>query len=805
MASLDTSKPKMTRHFSIGEVRLGLRLIAKQPILSATIILALATGICVATMGFTLRDELVNSRLPFAGGERFTRLIVLDHDGSRVALDLARYHLFLERSSTLEHVGAVGARPFTFTHGNGEVESVHGAFITPRTMRLLPASPITGRTLIPADGEAGAERVVLIRESLWKRRYNADPNLAGRQIEIGGLPRTVVGIMPDTFEFPASGELWLPLDDLTLGGNAQVAAEGVRVFGVVKPGVTFEAATSELNELSRQASVAEGLNREVRVQARPYTADSNQADVAMSALVFVLVMLLLVVASNVATLVFARTWSRAPELAVRSALGAARSRVVGQLFLESLLLGAIAAALGLGGAQAALRYIKGSFEGWPFWVTLDPNPRIMAFVVFLTVLVSAVSGLLPALRVTRHDLRNTLHAGRGFAVGGFGRVGAVLLVVEIALSVALLNGAVTMAGAFESFVDEIPALPQRQVLTAHIGRITSPEMRDRVVEAAAALPGVVAAGAGQKLPRLYPPPRPTVVEPIGDEPLRAAQPAPTHAVGNGFLEAIGARPLAGRLLTATDFIEGAAPVAVVNEPFVQKFLGGRNPIGRRIRVEEARAAAEEEPWREIVGVVPDLGLSVGDPALAGGFYTPVRDEMLYYLAIRTSADPMTLVAPLRAAVANVNPDLQLEEIRPLEDAGWEERVFLAGVASALTAMGGMALLLSIVGIYALLSFMVTRRTREIGIRVALGATNRQVLFSITGGALVYLAAGGVLGSALGIAFVQMRSMILISIPEPGIWMPLTIFLTLAIAGATACWLPARRAMRIRPAEALNSD
>ena len=182
---------------------------------------------------------------------------------------------------------------------------------------------------------------------------------------------------------------------------------------------------------------------------RPFTADSDESDVAMSALVFVLVMVLMVVASNVATLVFARTWSRAPELAVRTALGAARTRVVGQLFFETLLLGSIAAAIGLVGAYAALRYIKGSLEGWPFWVTLDPNPRIVAFVVLLTLLVSVVTGLFPALRVTRHDLRNSLQAGRGFAAGGFGRVGAVLLVVEIALSVALLNGAVTMARAFD--------------------------------------------------------------------------------------------------------------------------------------------------------------------------------------------------------------------------------------------------------------------------------------------------------------------------------------------------------------------
>ena len=795
----------MGRLISMGEVRLGLRLIAKQPILSITIILALATGICLATMGFTLRDEIVNGSLPYQAGDRMARLYVLNRDGGRLDLDLARYHSFRDRAATFEHVGAVGPRPFTLTHGREEVESIHGALITPRSMRWLDAAPVLGRTLIPADGEPGAEPVVLVRESLWRRRYSSDAGLVGRTLTIGGQQRTVVGIMPDSFEFPNSGELWVPLDEAALGGTPPAPAPGLRIFGVLRPGVSFDQANAEINQLSQRFPANDSPDSVVRLLVTPFTADSDDTDLAINALVFVLVMVLLVVASNVATLVFARTWSRAPELAVRTALGAARTRVVAQLFFETLLLGSIAAVIGFAGAYGALNYIRGSLEGWPFWITLEPNLRIIAFVIVLTLLVSSVSGLLPALRVTRHDLRNTLHAGRGFAFGGFGRVGALLLVVEIALSVALLNGAVTMARAFTSFVDEIPALPKNQVLTAHLGRLPNPEQRDKVVAAIAELPGVIAAGAGQQLPRLYPAPRAVSVEPIGDEPVMAPQAAPGHAVGVGFMEAIGARTIAGRLLTRADFVEGAARVAIVNQPFVEKFLGGRNAVGRRIRIESRGQSTALAPWREIVGVVPDLGLSVGDPALTAGFYTPVEDEMLWYLAIRTTAEPLSLAGAVRVAVARVDPDLQIQELRTLEDAGREERVFLSGIAVALTAMGGMALMLSIVGIYALLSFMVTRRTREIGIRIALGARSWQVLRSITGGAAIYLAIGGLLGTGLGILFAQARAVILISIPAPGVWMPATIFLTLAIAGLTACWLPARRALSIRPAEALSAD
>lgn len=793
----------MNRLVSWGEVRLGLRLIVKQPILSLTVILALAMGICFATMGYTFREDLVNGQLPYAAGDRFARIFALNKEGARVDLDLERYQAIRERATSFEYVGAIAVRPFTVAYRDGEIESIGGTQLTPGSMRWLDAVPVAGRAFVAEDGAPGAEPVVVIRESLWRRRYSADPALIGSAITVGGEPHTVVGIMPDSLLFPASGELWMPIEEATLR-NSRGTVVNLRPFAVLREGVAFETADAEVAQVVSGIPLSNEPDALARTLVRGFTADSDDSDLVASALVGVLVLLLLVVASNVATLVFARTWSRAPELAVRTALGANRARVVGQLFFETLLLGSIAAVIGLTSAYTALQYFRNSLEGWPFWVTLEPNPRVVLFVVLLTLLVSMISGLLPALRVTRHDLRNNLQAGRGFAAGGFGRIGAGLMVVEIALSIALLNGAVTMARAFNSYVSDIPALPQNQVLTAKLGRIPNAEARDRVVAAARSLPGVVAAGAGQQLPRLYPPPKLVAVEPVGNEAAMSPRPAPGHAVGDGFLEAIGARATTGRLLNASDFTQGAAPVVVVNEPFVHKFLGGRNPIGRRIRIDN-RDTAEPQPWREIVGVVPDLGLSVGDPELTAGFYVPVRDEMLWYLALRTSADPLTLTAPLRAAVANIDADLQLEDVRTLEEAGYEERVFMSAMAMSLTAMGGMALMLSIVGIYALLSFMVTRRTREIGIRVALGAKQWQVLRSITGGAALYLAIGGVLGSILGVIFAEARAVILISIPAPGIWMPATIFLTLAIAGLTACWLPARRALGIKPSEALSAD
>ena len=263
----------MNRLLSMVEVRLGVRLIAKQPILSATIIMALATGICLAMIGFTFRDLLLNYTLPYAAGDRFARLIAFDRDGDRIDPDVERYHAFRDRAASFEHVGAAVQRSFAVAFGPGDVDSINGALITPRSMRWLEASPIAGRTLIPADGEPGAEPVAVLRDSLWRRRYGADPALVGRAITVGGKARTVVGIMPDTFEFPGPGELWLPLDELTLGGANQ-ATPGVRMFGVLRPGVSLDAATTEIAALSSQLPIRNEPGHVARVAARSYTNDS---------------------------------------------------------------------------------------------------------------------------------------------------------------------------------------------------------------------------------------------------------------------------------------------------------------------------------------------------------------------------------------------------------------------------------------------------------------------------------------------------------------------------------------------------
>lgn len=606
----------ISRWITLSEVRLGLRLIAKQPILSITVVLALATGIGLATIGFTLREALLHGQLPFANGDRFVRLVLHSEAEDNVEVDLDTYHAIRDTSKSFAHLGAVGDGEYALEGEDGTVEAIRVGLVTPRSFQFLPAVPMIGRVLTPEDGAPGAEPVVLVRESLWLRRYGASPSIVGQPIQLSGLKRTVVGILPDTFKFPSAGEMWVPLDEATLAGRAGPSGASLTVFGILRDGLEKDGATAELSAYARPARQGKP-GTATSVLALPFTGDDDIINTVMAGLVAVLVLVLLVAASNIASLVSARTWSRSSELAVRTALGASRSRVVGQLFVEVAVLSAIASVIGLVFAQVALSYMVGMIGDIPFWMTFDPTIRTMAFVVALALLVSVVSGLGPALKVTSVNLNGALHAhGRGSAAGGFGSVGRVL-VVEVALSVALLNCALVTTRALASYIDDIPALPKGQVLTARLSGEESKEIRDRLLAAIRAIPGVLSAGAASHLPRLDPVAMPMVIEPLNGQSQPLTGSAPATEVSDGFLESIGGRTMTGRSFTANDFLAGAAPVAIVNQPFVDRFFNGGSPVGRRVKVLTPE-------WREIIGVVPDLGVSAADRGRAAGVYVPLK-------------------------------------------------------------------------------------------------------------------------------------------------------------------------------------
>jgi hypothetical protein len=437
-----------------------------------------------------------------------------------------------------------------------------------------------------------------------------------------------------------------------------------------------------------------------------------------------------------------------------------------------------------------------------------------------TLLASALAGVVPALRATRTGRSAGLQvaAGREGQVS-FGRTAAAMVVLQIALSVAMLHGAFVMARGFADYAGGDLALPKNQVITANIGlnadrrpandapaAIRRPVTAADVLRATGAMTGVVATGLSTALPRQSPAAAPIEIEALPGETRQALMLAPSAEVSAGFLEALGGTALTGRLFEARDSAGGAAPIAVVNEPFARRFFGDRTPLGRRIRVVDPGGAARPGPWREVVGVVPDLGLSLGDATLAAGYYVPLDPETnSVFVVARVSGDPLTYTEPLRRALVALDPAMSITRIERLDDVNLEDRAFFAGVSGVLLSLGVMTLALALAGVYAMMSLVVTRRTREIGIRTALGASAVRVVRSIAGRAALQIAIGGLAGCVLALLSLRGRRLLAARIDDGDAWMLPVVVLVLVLGGLLAIWAPVRRALRVGPAGALRAE
>ncbi|HEX5214677.1 MAG TPA: ABC transporter permease [Vicinamibacterales bacterium] len=784
------------------DLRSGVRLLARNPIVSLTSVFALALGIALATAGFTAARALLGSRLPYPAADRIVRIYAYAAPGGdRTGLDLARYELLQARTEIFEHVGVAANRVVNVVLPSGRLDAVTAVAMTPATLAYTPFRPVRGRLLVDSDARAGARPVVMIGERFWRREFAADDGAIGRSLEIGGTSVTVVGIAPETMRFPNRPDLWLPLDVRTVAAGAAGRIDGgTRIIGVLRDDVSIEQADADAEGVSQRVAAANPRAPEVRLDVRGYT----DYDIAAPLLIVVgaLTMILLVIATNIANLVFARSLARAREFAVRAALGASRRRLIAQVFLEVGVLGAVAAPLGLAASAAASIYVASWIEDAPFWMDFTPGAGSAAFVVVVTLLACGVAGAWPALRATRRDAADDLRSGARAGDARFGRVSSLLLMMQVALSIVALYGAAIFADSFRSFGAANPGLPDREVLAATLA--VDGVSVNEIEVALRAIPGVRASGVTSSLPRQSPPLERIVTEALsGGTPIEDR--APVVEVTAGALEAIGARPIAGRLLRAADYAPGAPAVAVINEPFARKFFAGASPIGRRFRSTAATGSGQPAPWCEIVGLVPDLGLSPGDAAMAGGYYVPMRNMSFAYAVIRVPGEPRRHAEALRRALASTTPPIIPNRLLTLDEAASEERAMFATVGVALIALGAATLMLALAGVYAMLSLMVTRRTREIGIRVALGAPTAQIVRTIVGRTVWQLGLGALAGGLLARLLLEARGIFVFRLSDGGDWALPTVIFTLAAAGVAASWVPLRRALGVKPVDALRAD
>jgi putative ABC transport system permease protein len=669
--------------------------------------------------------------------------------------------------------------------------------------------------------------VIVIGERIWRERFAADPGLLGRQVLLSDVPTAVVGIMPAAYRFPSIHEAWQPLkiDEPTVKPRAGM---GIRIWARLKPGVTPAQANAELAVLGAQAAAdwpATHAHLTAGVFPPASSAITNPGERQLLASAnLVIVLMVLLVSGNVALLMFARAATRESEIIVRTALGASRGRLVGQFVAEALVLSTIAAIAGLALGQQAMAWGVETFarvandgEFLPFWITSTLPPVSMAYGIGLAVFATAVTGVLPALKMTTgvaSRLRETTAGGGGPRFGG---VWTVLIVTQIAVTVmfpAMTFFAKRMAWQVQ---DQQIGVPMERYLSAKLQSASGMSQARfeaalrRVREDLAAVPGIIGVSLADKLPLMWNGHYIIDMDPGGeaatDKEYVNAHRISTAAVEADFFPTFEAAPIAGRLLTPGDYI-GTPQVAVVNQSFVTKVLGGRSAVGRHIRYRSGSYDGQrppEERWIEIVGVVRDMGMHVDpDSATTAGAYIPLslRAVNSVMIAARVTGDMTAATNALRSIAAKADPTLRIDEVQPLSLVPSYLLGTINYVARALSLVSLAALVLALSGLYAVMSFTVSRRTREIGIRVALGSKRSRVVLAILRRPLSQLAAGIVFGALLTFAFGSMF--------EESVTLGLSVGLLgygLVMLGVCllACVVPARRALKVDPIAALRAE
>ena len=818
------------------DLKLGGRMLVKYPGLTIIGGLAMAFAICVGTVVFAVLTTLMNPTLPLPGGERIVQ--IRNWDVAANSAEPRALHDFLDWRGTLRSMTELGAwRDVTRNLiVDRDARPVEVAEITASGFRIAQGSPLLGRVLSEADERTGAPLVAVLGYEVWRTRFGSDPDVLGRTVQLGADHATVVGVMREGFAFPVSHELWTPLRTDALD-QAPRSGPSITVFGLLAPGVTIEMAQAELTTVGRRAAAERpGTHEHLQAQVTPYanlffSASSTEEVGILFSVYFFAGALLVLICGNVALLLFARAATRENELVVRTALGASRGRIVAQLFVEALVLGGVAAVVGLVAADIVLRtwgmgFLEVNLGRLPFWFDLRLTPDTVLFAFGLTVFGSAIAGVLPALKVTRGMGSRLKQATAGAGGLQFGGLWTAVIVVQVAITVAFpavvyveqwqLRRIQTFDAGFAA--EEYLAVRVARDAPAEAGAATNAdeaaaraafassleELRRRV----AAEPGVAGVTFADRLPRTA---RPEADIELADG--SAVSPtiheATVAAIDPSYFGVLEAPVLAGRGFRTADLAPGAT-VAIVDQGFVDQVLAGRNPIGQQIRF-VGDPSGNANPWIEIVGVVRDLGMSAPTrKGRAAGLYIPVSLERLdrVYMMVHAHGEPMTLGPQVREIAAAVDPSLRLSELQPVDEVTNNVAWFLGLWLRVTVMMTGVALLLSLSGIYAVLSFIVSRRTREIGVRVALGASRARVIAAIFRRPLIQVALGVVAGGLLIAAGGSIET------DMPGLTGQLSPGRVAILSGYAvvmlgvcllACVVPTRRALAVEPTVALRAE
>jgi putative ABC transport system permease protein len=788
------------------DVAFSLRLVRRHPVETTLAVAALALGVGLSTALFAILWGTVLRGLPFENAERLVRVESISQ-GERLTPTDADFLAWRQRQTSFAGIAAWLGSSFNLSGQGITAERCNGAFVSANIFRLIQAHPRLGRDFNSDDEAPGAPRVAILSAELWRSQLNSDPNVLGRAIKLNGVEAQVVGVMPEGIGFPLRQEIWVPLQ-LSSVSDPKAMPFRIQILGQLKESIPPRQAAAELQALLPETHSGQGVRLTPFVDA--YTEDLQPA---LRLLLGASLGLLLVVCATISGLLTAQTQARLPELGVRSAVGATRTRLLLQLFNETVVLSILGAVLGLPLAAAATRvYLASQGGDLPsFWMDVRLDPPVIAYGVALAFLVSFLSALLPALQVTGHRLNEVLKAGAGKAIlPPPGPLKGFRLAVQIALSVVLLVATSLLIASLRKVGRlEVGSSPE-SVLTAQIlVPYTYSDSSDRLrffdalerrlegvlgsgnVAFASALPGGAADEAQVEIegqPQLSGHQLPTV---------------PYLIVSRSYFPLLRVSPVEGRNFDITDHAEGT-PVVVVNRSFVVRYLGTRPPPGVRFRFVSSDGPG---PWRTIVGVVPDLVMGEPRAAHREGAYVLLDQAPASWMAVllRASGDPRSLTSLLRRSVAETDSEIPVFRIATLQERVEATRQSLATIAGVFLIFGAIALFLSLLGIYGITAHAVAGRSREIGIRLALGAKYPGIMLLLFSKIFLQILAGILLGIFLSLITSQLLEFTLFGMQARNLGILASVAVFTLLAGGLAFLLPLAAILKIQPAQTLRLD
>jgi putative ABC transport system permease protein len=840
------------------ELRFGLRMLLKNPGFTLAVALTLALGIGANTAIFSVVDAVLLRPLPYPGAERLVFFwSTMRSQGIQFASSsLPDYRDWRDRNRTLDGLAGFSYTDFNLSTAGGEPERVQGATITHNLFQVLKVSPALGRLFAPEEDQFGRHRVVLLSHRLWQRRFGGDRTVVGGEIKLGGESYTVAGVMPSGLPFfdnTPQVDLWTPISFMPDDGRGARSTRYTILVGRLKPGVTIEQAQDDASAMARRMEEQYLENKGVGVSIVPMqeqlTGESSRAlYVLLGAVAFVL----LVACVNVANLMLARASTREREMAIRASLGASRVRIVRQMMVECLPLGLMGGALGALLALWVIDLLETLLPAsLPRYNEIGVNGRVLVFTFALSLFTVLLFGLLPALQAVKADLRASLSAG-GRGGSRQGRLRPLLVVAEVALALVLLIGAGLMARSFVKLRQVDMGFTERNILTM---RVPLPEAKypfpgdnndlqiaaglaffEQLLARIEALPGVKAAAAGTILPMWAGKGKYLSIEGRVAPPSLDKVPIVSFALtSHDYFRTFGIAVRRGRSFNEKDK-ENSQPVVIINEGAVRRFFPNEDPLGKTIwmgppehlfppdirsmlraliqRHQPPDAQPTENLFvrRTIVGVVADVkGGSLSQPATPL-VYAPLNQELCQgdwenamMLAVQTEVEPELLTGAIREQVRALDQDQPVTSIRTMSQLLDQSLSDARFNLLLLSLFAGVALLLAAIGIYGVISYSVTQRTHEIGIRLALGAQPRSLLRLIVRQGMTLVVAGIAVGVAAAWALTRLMATMLFEVRATD---PVTfalIALLLMGVALVACYIPARRAAKVDPMVALRCE